>query len=146
MTKIETPGQALSQSDVQNLEKKLGVTLPDDYRNFLLTYNGGSPRPEGIDIQGYGDSDVQVFFGIGRAIESSCIGWNLETLGDRLPEGLVPVASDSGGNVFCISLRKQDYGFVLYADLDAVFGDLAAGTPLYRVAANFLAFLESLGE
>ena len=37
---------------------------------------------------------------------------------DRLPGRLLPVACDSGGNLFCLSLRGDDVGKVIYVDLE----------------------------
>ena len=143
---IDSPGPALSEADLESLEAKLGVVLPVAYRQFLMTHNGGRPEPDGVDVPGYDETDVQVLFGLGRTIESSCIEWNLDTLANRLPSGLVPVATDSGGNVFLLSLRGADHGAVLYGDLDAVFGDLDAELPIFMVSPTFDDFLASLIE
>ena len=36
-------GNALGE-DIIKFEKEIGFRLPDDYKNFLLTYNGGVPE------------------------------------------------------------------------------------------------------
>ncbi|WP_437954153.1 SMI1/KNR4 family protein [Sorangium sp. So ce296] len=89
-------------------------------------------------------ADVQVFFGIGRSVESSDLGWNLTTLAERLEEGLLPIAADSGGNVFCLALQGRRRGNVLYCDLQSVFGDLEATPDLLPVASDFDAFLTKM--
>ena len=44
------PYGPLSEERLQAFEKKLGVTLPPDYREFLKRYNGGKPEPGGFWI------------------------------------------------------------------------------------------------
>ena len=146
MTTIEDPGPRLSESDISNLEIRIGMVLPEQYRWFLLDFNGGTPTPDTVDIEGLpgASADVQVFFGIGRSVESNCIEWNLATLAERLTEGLLPIAIDSGGSVFCLSLRRHDYGTVLYCDLQSVFADFESDPELYYVAPDFEAFLKKL--
>jgi hypothetical protein len=91
-------------------------------------------------------TDVQVFYGINRAIESSCIEWNLTTLVERLEEGLIPIAGDSLGSDFCLSVREHDRGAVLFCDLQSVAFDYEHDPELYPVAPDFDAFLNKLYE
>ncbi len=146
MTTIESPGPKLSVSDIGDFEKRIGATMPEVYRQFLLGFNGGLPSPDVADVIGLtgGAADVQVFFGINRTIESSCLEWNLTTLSQRLPKGLLPIATDSGGSVFCLSLRKEDFGTVSYCDLQSVFADYDAIPRFYPVADDFETFLQKL--
>ncbi|MCA8989779.1 MAG: SMI1/KNR4 family protein [Planctomycetaceae bacterium] len=41
-------GKALSADDIVSAEKKLGVSIPQQFRDFLLTTNGGVPKPKKI--------------------------------------------------------------------------------------------------
>jgi hypothetical protein len=146
MVNIKDHGPELSESDISDLEKRLSAMLPKDYRRFLLEFNGGRPVPDIVDIDGLpgSEADVQAFFGIDDPVESYNIDWNLKTLAGRLEAGLLPIGCDSGGNVFCISLRKRDRGAVLYCDLQSVFADLEAKPDVYPVASDFETFLSGL--
>ncbi len=146
MTTIEEPGPSLTDGDVAALEARLGKRFPAPYRRFLLANNGGVPVPNTADVPRFHQSptDLQVFYGIGRDIESSCINWNIDTLKERLHPQHVPIACDSGGNVFCLSLRPADEGAVIYCDLEAVFCDYGKAAPTYRVATDFDQFLSGL--
>ena len=144
---ITDTGPNLSDSDVLELEARLRFTLPDAYRSFLLEFNGGISVPDTIHIDGLPGSptDVQVFFGIGRAEETEGIEWNLASLSERLEEQLLPIACDSGGSVFCLSLRPHDYGAVFFADLQEVFADFETRRPrMYWIAPDFGGFLQML--
>ena len=142
MTTIRNPGRPATEAEIATLEQRLGFGLPAQFRAFLLKSDGGRPSPDTIDIDGFGATDVDVIFGIGRAVESSRIDWNLDTLRERLRVGVVPIGCDSGGNLFVLS--RRDAGAVSYLDLEAVYGDLEAAAPEYLVAADFDEFLSRL--
>lgn len=138
---IENTGPKITSQDVESIEAELGAALPDSYRRFLLQYNGGSPTPDTVDVPGAASSptDVQVFFGIGRSVESSDLSWNLALVGERCV-GLhaLPIACDSGGNLFCLRCESGIATWVIYCDLD----DPAC--TVYEVASSFDEFVSSL--
>jgi hypothetical protein len=142
---IENHGPKISEPDVAALELRLGTTLPDQYRHFLLEFNGGSPAGT-VEVPGLPGAlaDVQVLFGIGRAVRSSGIEWNMETLAQRLKPQMLPIACDSGGSVFCLALSTADRGAVFYCDLQSVFGKPASAPSMYLVAPDFDSFIGSL--
>ncbi|WP_437775756.1 SMI1/KNR4 family protein [Sorangium sp. So ce1097] len=146
MTTIENHGPKIYDVDISNLEQRLGAALPEEYRRFLLDFNGGIPAPDTVDVEGLpgASADVQVLFGIGRPIESSNIDWNLTALAERLEAGMLPIAADSGGNVFCLALQGYRRGSVFYCDLESVFGNLAATPQMFQVASNFDVFMTRL--
>ena len=146
MVNIKNHGPKLSETDISDFETRIGVPLPEPYRRFLMDFNGGTPVPNTVDIEGLPETptDVQIFFGIGRSVQSSCLEWNLTMLAERLKEDLLPIACDSGGSVFCLCLRGRDPGKVLYCDLQSAFADLDAHLKLYSVAPVFEAFLDKL--
>jgi hypothetical protein len=137
MITIDSQGPKLAESEICDFERDLGMALPEQYRQFLREFNGGTPTPDIVDIEGLPgtSTDVQVFFGIRRSVESSCLDWNLATLAERLDPGLLPIASDSGESVFGLCLRVSDYGAAdSYArrGLVAESRFLAGGGAIYR--------------
>jgi hypothetical protein len=135
-----------SEADLIRLEALWKVTLPAPYRAFLLSCNGGRPSPNTVDVPGHPESptDLHEFFGVGCERSTSRIDWHLDLLTSRLETGLLPIAGDSLGNAFCLSLRKADFGCILYCDLQAVFAQYDVMPPLYGVAPSFDSFLRSL--
>ncbi len=85
-------------------------------------------------------TDVQVLFGIRRTIKSSNLSWNRQTFANRIPRELVPIACDSGGNLFCLRVLGPAYGKIVYVDLEQ------PPYETYDVAEGFLAFLNKLME
>jgi hypothetical protein len=148
MVAIKDPGPKLSEYDISALEKRIGATLPEGYRRFLLEFNGGIPTPymQVVDVEGLegGSTDVQVFYGIDDASPSGSIEWHLNTLVERLPEGLVPIAGDSGGSDFCLSVREHDRGAVVFCDLQSVAFDYEHDPEFYPVAPDFDTFLNKM--
>ncbi len=124
------------------MERALGTKLPAAYRQFLLEHNGGQPVPDLVDVEGLpgAPTDIQVFFGIDRSVESSNLAWNLRTFAGRAPQGTLPIACDSGGGLFCLSLAHADFGAVSYADVRQ--GQMVS----YQVASDFAAFLGQLRD
>jgi cell wall assembly regulator SMI1 len=140
MVDIESPGPTISEDQVLRLEADLGVRLPEDYRKFLLHNNGGTPELDTVDVPNAPGSptDVQVFFGISRDVESSNLDWNRQTFRDRIPAGFLPVATDSGGNLFCLALANNNAAKIFYCDIESPDGNA------YPVASSFDAFLRRL--
>lgn len=71
--KLEIQGnnEILTESRLQDFERIIGDQLPQQYREFLLKYNGGYPRPYYFIIskeQGIGM--VNVFYGIGEMYDN----------------------------------------------------------------------------
>ena len=149
MIAIEEPGRALSESDIVALELRVGCRFPESYRQFLLASNGGRPAPymQVIDIEHLpgGGTDVSEFFGVDRTVRSSTIDWNLRTFEGRISNHLLPIAMDSGGNLFCLSLSSNDPGSVVYCDFEPGFGYHVANSAIYYpVAPDFDSFLERI--
>src|SRR5436853_6716691 len=113
---IDDPGRPLTSIDLATLERELGVKLPGDYHSFLLANNGGMPSPGFIDVQGAPGSptDIQVFFGVDRSVGSSSLTWNRRAFQGRIPDRLLPIACDSGGNLFCVSVSGPATGEISY--------------------------------
>jgi len=120
MRYLDNGGPRLRENDLDDFEKDANIILLAEYRSFLLRHNGGLPSPDVIDVKGAPGSptDVQVFFGIGRPVESSDLQWNRRTFVERLPSKWLPIARDSGGNLFCLSVSGPDAGSAMYVDLD----------------------------
>jgi hypothetical protein len=140
MAVFEERGNPIEESDISAIEEARNFHLPTSYRNFLLQYNGGIPVPEIIDIDGLseGPTDVQVFFGLGRSPDSSDLMWNLELIDSYSGiERMIPIACDSGGGLFCLSLRPEDFGAVFYFDINS-------SHRMYFVAADFDELLRDL--
>lgn len=119
LSNIQKSGPVLSEADVNEAEEKLGLSLPQTYKAFLLRHNGGKPEPASIDFEGEklklpGD-EIKKFYGVGGRPTDDLIH-KTKALGDSLPTGLVIIANTHGGNFFLISTRSDSYGQIFYKD------------------------------
>jgi cell wall assembly regulator SMI1 len=140
---IDNCGPKVYQESIKALEAELGASLPQDYREFLMQYNGGAPSPNTIDVPNAPDmpTDIQVFFGIGRSIESSNLSWNLCLALERFPgQTLLPIACDSGGNLFCLHFNRGIANTIIYCDL--VDSDIR----YFPVTSTFTIFLTMIRD
>jgi hypothetical protein len=127
---------------IDELQSALGATLPNDYRDFLLRFNGGRPSPDVIDIPSLPGSptDVRDLFGLGVAMETNDLIWNLSLIrGANLGRVLLPIARDSGGGLFCMSMEDGCLGRIFY--LEMILSD---HRELIPVADSFDEFLGKL--
>ena len=99
------------------------------------------PIPDTVDVSGAPGTptDVQVFFGIARPVESSDLSWNLSLLSERCVDfPALPIACNSGGNLFCLKIERGVATEVIYCDLDDP--DCVS----YAVAPSFEEFIAKL--
>lgn len=98
-------------TDLDLLE--LNLELPKEYKSHILDFNGGRPKK-----RCFKEFSIHYF----HAIKYSDYPLEeiLEDLEGVLPEGFFPIAEDGGGNQFCISLNKDNYGYIYmwYHDVD----------------------------
>ena len=143
---IQNTEPPLSAQRVKQVEKKYGIKLPLQYRNFLLAHNGGQPIPNEFHFkkkQGqYTDSIVDWFLAIYEGEND-----NFEEYYDtykidenRIPENLVPIAHDPGGNLICISVSGDDEGAVFFWDHEHE----EDGDNIHLIADSFDEFLSGL--
>lgn len=102
-----------STTDVADLETRLGVDLPPDYREYILT-TGSGPIFERV-VPGTDDNGVvreiysrERIDGM-RDAESGYFEW--------VPTRYLPVVAGSGGNL-CVGLEGDVRGKVYWADFD----------------------------
>lgn len=145
MIKIDNRGPQIDAGHVAEVEAAIGSELPASYKAFLLKENGGLPTPDTVDVEGVPGSptDIQEFFGIAQCLESSNLSWNIDLMSQRCPNHrLLPVACDSGGNLFCLDLFTEFSGGVMYCDLSGSHPHIV----FHEVAPNFESFLGKIRD
>ncbi len=99
---------------VEALEDKLGIRLPDRYRQDLLKYNVSTPDPNSFKLPNT-DKRLQVFsfLGITEVVNDSI--WDTyQMLRTFLPDNLIPIASLTNGGFICIGIRGNEKGKIFY--------------------------------
>src|SRR5689334_21501001 len=94
---------ALPEARLLAFENEIASKLPKEYRDFLLTHNGGKPDPADFEISAdMGASTVQGFWGLHDGPAHASLSAGLNTFRQRLPGGLLAIGNDPGGNLVCI--------------------------------------------
>ncbi len=137
-----------------NLETEIGATLPDDYRQFLLSCNGGyiggalwymGPTPDG----GSADAGVHSVGGL-RDDPSYSLGSYRVCYETRIPRDLLWIMDDPFGNAICLGLRGECRGKIYFWDHEhepAVGkwdGEVDTAENVTLIAASFTDFVNGL--
>ena len=126
-------------------EARHRIQLPADYRRFMLENNGGRPLQ---NIHPRLQTDVNWLFGFNREPAWASLDWNIENYRGRLPPHCLPLACDSGGNLFLLRLDRAHHGVIVFWDhereVEADDGTHIQGMPV--AAKNFSDFLAQLTD
>ncbi|NBD10442.1 SMI1/KNR4 family protein [Corallococcus silvisoli] len=136
-------GPPLDARDVDAFEQRYKLALPLPHREFLLATNGGRPERDLFKLRGLPGNPVgriHFFFGLNDPVESSNLDWNLQVFQDRLPPGLLPIATTEGADKLCLSVAGAEAGRVFYWDAHARTGT----NSLHLLAEDFGAFMLAL--
>ena len=157
--------ESVSREDIEVIERKYKFVLPEDYKLHLLQYNGGwmKERDTFVQVEDDGErverrlSDFKSVKYGDTTLESS-----LRTVYSELHNDLVPFGTETGGDLFVISVGPEDYGSVYYIahefytppfsdddydeETDTVKPLLPRqyGEGVYFLAPSFTAFLDGL--
>lgn len=139
--KIEMQGtkyQDLTEEEIRDVEKKLGIFFPLEYRDFLLSQNGGYPKVCEFDLpDGSNASIVNHFYSIGEMTS------NLYKRNRFLEDSaeFINIGDDSGGNQILLRVRGENVGELYFFDHDV---DSEEGNNMHFLAKNLLDFFKML--
>jgi hypothetical protein len=113
----------LAPGEIQAVEQFIGFTLPDDYKEFISEYGcahfeDGHVMVRSVEAppEDLSDSewlDFSVFLG---ACEQYKLARKVEFTRGRMPDTVIPIACDYGGNLFCLGVGGEDRGKVYVWD------------------------------
>lgn len=121
-------GRRLSEEEVREVEQDLEVSLPGDYREFVVNHDGLRPQLNIFRVSGANESGVNEFIPL-RRIPKECTF--IENLGD----GRIPIAWAEGGNYVCLDISTV--GGVFFWDHEEPERDM-------KLADSFSRFIELL--
>lgn len=139
---------SLDDKTLNNFEKEFQIRLPDEYRQFIIKYNGGYPEPDGFKFMNKSKgSSVDRFLGLVDD-EYEDIRKYIQKYKDRIPTNLIPIAYDPGSNLVCISVSGEDFGSVYFWEHELEFdeGQKPDYSNVTIIANNFNEFLNGLYE
>lgn len=138
----------ITTEDVDLLEARLRISLPEHYKRFLLQINGGWPKPNAFHIraaQAWGTADF--LYGIAGKDVSGDLESEQEEHRERgsVESGMLVIGHDPGGNLLILDTEGKRRGVVYYWDasyLYAASNEQEGNT--YIIAPTFQGFLDGL--
>jgi cell wall assembly regulator SMI1 len=149
-TEIRKSREPVGLQDILKLESEIGLSLPNEYRAFLLKHNGGRPKPDAFPIFGNAADNqglVHSFLCVRPGDVYHLPDW-IRRYQERLPEGFIPVAVDQGGNLVCIATIGEQEGQVFFWDHEEEVdeGEKPGFQNVYFISDGFQNFLDNLSE
>ena len=129
---IDTTFVPMTEEELDSIETALGVALPGDYRELLLTYGTASfgelvqfrlmkDEPVhpvksllGVPILRYEKGPLSHFYGSRTGNQS--LAKSIEAYKGRMPDTMIPIADDGAGNQICLGIKGKERGKVYYWD------------------------------
>lgn len=148
-------GYKIKDEIIMKFEEKFGISLPKDYKEFMLENNGGETEDDYLFdfydnvFKKNNTSVVRSFFRLYEDknddvvyddLEKICeIMWKEETLS---PKSL-PIADDPGSNVIYMSLKEEDYGAIYFANHEYEDSETGYLFPS-KISSSFSEFMSCL--
>lgn len=108
----------LTKPRLEQFESLVGQTLPDGFRAYLLAHNGGMPGGVNLWLPGESEPSAEILhaYGLHHGPEAFQLEKQLDWHRQHMMKGLIPFASDGGGNQFCIGTTGKHCGKVFLWD------------------------------
>ena len=142
----------ISDADLDALEERLRITLPAEYRAWLLKYNGGRPVPGTFQYKHetgpYTDGRIAWFFAVYDGqfenFERKFQAFKRPQRSPvRLPDDLVPIARDGFGNLICMAFDGPNKGKIYFRDHEEE-GPHPSYDNCHLIADSFQEFIDRL--
>lgn len=104
------------EEHIAHLEKQYNIVLPEEYKRFLLKYNGGETPDTEFRINKV-SSDVRAFYSLGNAnkyYNFQGLIDNMNILGEFVKDGMLPIAVNDFGDYITIGIRKKENGCIFF--------------------------------
>lgn len=113
MIDFEIENKLITPEELSEFEKEIGLPLPQDYKDHMLKYNGGSPLSYYIYF-GEPDDGIRL-----AGFKSIKYGTSLVGKQDYLPKNYLSIGYIETGYL-AMSLDEKDYGniFVYYSEAE----------------------------
>lgn len=139
---IKGYGQA-NVNAISQFEDTIGFALPEDYKQFLQNYNGGSARKNNFYVPGLQETiSLNVFFGLDVDRRLDLRTWYNDYRRDLLPQSVI-IAHDPGTGIIVL-INRPDVKGVYYWDHAHNFPQTSEKLNTYKIAGSFQEFIDGL--
>lgn len=131
---------------VNNFENIIGFLLPEDYKQFLIEYNGGTSkvRYSTFKVEGLESRiPLDVLYGIDVGKRHFDLRYTNEAYKDDILPGSIIIGDEPGGG-FWVLMDCRDYKGVYYWDSPYYFEQSDEENNLYKAADSFSDFIKGV--
>ncbi|WP_411349029.1 SMI1/KNR4 family protein [Paenibacillus sp. WLX2291] len=131
-----------TQDMLEQLENKMDAPFPDDYKAFLLQYNGGTPLIHYCTFSIEELREViplEVLYGIGLNGRYDLEYQN--SFAEDRPSGYIAIGESAGGGKLLLGYTQENQGVYYWSSLHQ--DDPACEQTLYKLADHFHSFMSS---
>lgn len=127
-------------------EQTNNVRLPEDYRRFILKFNGGSVYPRMFKITvSFGDADSsEQEEMLDRIYRWDTVQANAQSYKSAIPSGFLLVAETPGAIEILLSVSQEHFGAVFAWSRTTHVWGTDTNSVIWRLADNFSYFLSHL--
>ncbi|MCX7570161.1 SMI1/KNR4 family protein [Tumebacillus sp. DT12] len=135
--KIEESRTPLTEEKLDEVQKRLTLVFPAEYRAFLLKNNGGKPTPNTFSFLDRNGEKAD------SLLDDLEVEYTDLLSDERILPHLVPIANDPFGNLICLSVAGEDLGKVYFWDHE-IEPKTAGYENMSLIADSFTEFLNKL--
>lgn len=127
---IVKENKSISLNDIKKIESDFNISLPEDYVDFLITYNGGRTNEASFPNTNYiGNIRISEFFEIKRVVDfieeikkkpdeiAENSDWKYYW-SDYAIKNIIIIADTYNQVLICLSCNKDSFGQIYYKDHD----------------------------
>ena len=148
---LRSVGNKISLSDIENFEMQYNIIIPNEYKEFLLKNNGGSPenflfttefdevQPGNSEVKKQA-TDIERFFSLRELF------FEYEDIidDDYIESKYIPIARTSFGNLILLSAENHsDSGKVYFSNHDIINPNNGKFL-ISEIKSTFVEFIDSL--
>lgn len=137
-----------SLETINNFEKSIGFLLPNDYKQFLMKYNGGTARIRysTFKVKELNENiPLDVLYGIG--IEKKQL--DLQEVNDEYIDDILAnciIIGDDPGAGMIVLINDDDFQGIYYWDHSFYFSQSSDEKNIYKIADSFKDFIDGLND
>lgn len=138
-----------SPEAIVEVELRLGIRLPEDYRAWLLDPEAPNPVPSEINIPDDNPwvDEVSVIYRAERVLADTLREQELVEAGFQdFPSRMIPIGENDLGDYYLLSIRAKDFGGVYFYFHETANLELDDDSGMYALAESFAAWLSTLSR
>lgn len=98
--------EPVDENTIKKIEDSFGISFPHDYKDCIMKFNGGRPKPNIFNFVDDGEGTLGYLLSFTRNPKIETV---YGLISEYLPESVFPFATDSAGNMLCFDYRKDKH-------------------------------------